>query len=471
MNRPQTSNQGGGIVVDVSLERLPLLMADGLWRAILLRDHNTRVVLLATVLLGLGAGVLGVYLLLRKRVLIGDAISHATLPGVAIAYLLTASDAGGKSLVALLIGAAISGGLGGIAVVVLRQVARIREDASLGTVLSVFFGLGVALVSIVQQLPIGSAAGLESYIYGKAALMTPADAWLCGSVTGMIILTCFLFGKELKLLCFDSELAKSQGSPVLFLEGLLIALVVAITIVGLQGVGLIMIIALLVVPAASARFWTHSLTLTLIISGCIGASSCAVGTLLSATYAKVPSGATIVLCSCAVFAISFAFGASHGVVWRSLRQWQLRRKQETQHLLRAAFEILEEKQQLPEPRGILRSSPPIDIQEIGRLRGWSQRRTRQLAEQLAGAGLVMVDSRHSLQLTPRGFLRAIALVRDHRLLEQYMIEEVAAEVFEADRAADLLEHDLLPEHLAQLEQSFTVESPNLPPNPHGGQKE
>ena len=451
------------------LRDVPPVLAVDLWRVITLRDYNTQVVLLGTILLGIGAGILGVYLLLRKRVLIGDAISHATLPGVAIAYLLTANEAGDKSLLALLIGAAISGGLGGAAVVLLRHLGRIREDASLGTVLSVFFGLGVALVSIVQQLPIGSAAGLESYIYGKAALMTPADVWLCGGVTLLIVLTTLAFGKELKLLCFDSELAKSQGWPVPFLEGLLISLVVAITIVGLQAVGLIMIIALLVIPAASARFWSHELSAILLISGCIGAASCASGTLLSAAYAKLPSGATIVLCGCFLFAVSFAFGTRRGVVWRSLRQWSLRRQQETQHLLRATFEILEESQQLPEPNTQLRSTAPISIEQIAHLRGWSTGHTRRLADQSARQGLVILNDRQAIQLTPRGFLQSLALVRDHRLLEQYMMEEAAAEVLQADRAADFLEHDLLPEHLAQLEQSFTPESsPNVPPNPHGG---
>ncbi len=451
----------------MNFESLPLIFADGLWRVFTLRDYNTRVVLLGTVLLGIGAGILGVYLLLRKRVLIGDAISHATLPGVAVAFLVTARDGADKSLMALLIGAAVSGSLGGLAVLGLKRFAHIREDASLGTVLSVFFGLGVVLVSIVQQLPIGNAAGLESYIYGKAALLTPTDVWLCGGVTLLSILVSLFFGKELKILCFDSELARTQGWPVPALELLLIGLVVAITIVGLQAVGLIMIIALLVIPASSARFWTDNLNAILVISAIIGAASCAAGTMLSAAYARVPSGATIVLCGCALFAISFAFGTSRGVVWRSVRQWQLRRKQEFQHLLRAAFELLEQGGRLPEPRTDLRSTLPVGLSAISQLRGWSSRHTRRLAEQMAHQGLVILDGRESLQLTPSGFLESLSLVRDHRLLEKYMIEETAAAVLDADRGADYFEHDLLPEHLAKLEQSFVEEpSKSLPPNPH-----
>ncbi len=443
------------------------LLADGLWRVVSLQDYNTRIVLMGTILLGIGAGLLGVYLLLRRRVLIGDAISHATLPGVAAAYLWTASAGGDKSLFMLLIGAAVSGSLGGMAVLALRHMARIREDAALGIVLSVFFGAGVALVSLVQQVPGGNAAGLEGFIYGKTASMTSEDVWLNGSASCLVILAIVCFGKELKLLCFDAELARSQGWPVLTLDTLLIFLVVAVTIVGLQAVGLILIIALLVIPAASARFWTHDLNKLLLISALIGAVSCALGTLLSAAYASLPSGATIVLSGCALFAFSFAFGLEGGVVWQVVRRQQLRREQEFQHLLRAAFEILEDSGELPEPTVSLKSSRPIAIEAIGQLRGWTQRDTRLLAQQMAKAGLVVLDRHMQLQLTPRGFLQALGTVRDHRLLEQYMIEEIAAPVGAADRGADYFEHGLLPEHLAWLEHSLTAEGVRaLPPSPH-----
>ncbi len=303
-------------------------------RMLLLRDYNTRVVLLGTVVLGVASGLLGVYLLLRRRVLIGDAISHATLPGVALAFLWTATQGQEKSLALLLVGAAISGALGGAAVIALRHVARVREDAALGIVLSVFFGVGVALVTLVQKLPGGNAAGLDAFIYGKAASMTSEDVWLglvvCGSVVGAIA----LFGKEFKILCFDSQLAKSQGWPVLLLDSLLIGLVVAVTIAGLQAVGLILVIALQVIPAASARFWTHNLSRMLLISALIGAVSCALGTILSATIERLPSGATIVLVACGLFMVSFVFGRKRGVFWRFAHHHEMRRQHDFQHFLR-----------------------------------------------------------------------------------------------------------------------------------------
>ncbi|MBL8820816.1 MAG: metal ABC transporter permease, partial [Planctomyces sp.] len=243
----------------------------------------TRMVMLGTGLLGAASGVIGVFLLLRKRALLGDAISHATLPGVCIAFLIgVASGGSGKSMPLLLSGAATTGLLGGLAILGLRQFRRIKEDAALGIVLSIFFGLGILLLTLIQQIPEGHAAGLEGFIYGKTASMVAEDAVLIASVTGCVLLVALLLYRPMQLLCFDEGYAASQGWPVFWLDGLLMSLVVAITIVGLQAVGLIMIIALLVVPAAASRFWTHQLPKMLPLSAALATFSCLVGATISA---------------------------------------------------------------------------------------------------------------------------------------------------------------------------------------------
>ncbi len=442
-----------------------LAMSDRLARLLLLRDYNTRVVLIGTMFLGIAAGLLGVYLLLRRRVLIGDAISHATLPGIALAYLWTVSSGAEKSLATLLVGAALSGTLGGAAVLALRHTAKIREDAALGIVLSVFFGAGVALVSLVQRVP-GEAAGLEAFIYGKAASMTSEDGWLGGAAALIVLATVILLGKEFRILCFDSELAQSQGWPILLLDCVLIGLVVLVTIVGLQAVGLILIIALLVVPAASARFWTHNLNAMLFLSALLGAASCAVGTLLSAAFDNLPSGATIVIASCVCFLVSFAFGRERGTVWRLLRVLELRRDQEFQHLLRAVYEVLESQQALPSFVGELKCSEPIPLGTIAAHRHWSPRKTSRLTRRMSNRDLVVAGEDATVQLTPRGLLKALELVRDHRLLERYMMVEASAQGAEADREADYLEHGLKPEHLAELAATVSSELSTPPPSPH-----
>lgn len=447
-------------------QQLSFIADSHLWRTLSLSDYNTRVVLAGTTLLGIASGILGVYLLLRKRALLGDAISHATLPGVALAYLWTALVGQDKSLTVLLIGAAISGSLGGLSVLMLRHFARIREDAALGIVLSVFFGAGVALVSVLQQFPRGKISGLESFIYGKVVAITGYDVTLAAAVLAIVFTIVVLMGKELKILCFDIELARSQGWPVIALDCLLIAMVVAVTIVGLKAIGLIMVIALLVIPAASARFWTHDLNRMLLVSGVLGGISCAVGALASAAFADYPSGATIVLCACAFFLISFVFGTQRGVLWNFLHQRKLGRQQAYQHMLRICYEQLEAKGALP-ASSKANTSEVIQVTEVAQRRSWTNRFAMQIAKELDGRGLIVLRRSGDLQLTARGLVQAEEAVREHRLLEMYMMEQAEADVGQADREADYLEHGLLPEHLAELGEKVSRGAPPpVPPSPH-----
>ncbi len=160
-------------------------------------DYNTRVVLLGTMLLGAACGLVGVFLLLRKRALVGDAISHATLPGVCLVYLIALSlGVDGKSLIWLLFGGAASGGLGALTIVFLRKWTRLKEDAVLGIVLSVYFAIGTALLRMIQKLPEGNSAGLEGFIFGKTALMVTEDVWVIGIACAIVILLTLLLHKN-----------------------------------------------------------------------------------------------------------------------------------------------------------------------------------------------------------------------------------------------------------------------------------
>ena len=221
-------------------------------RVVLLRDYNTRVVMIGVTLLGCACGMVGSFTLLRKRALMGDALSHATLPGIALAFMVaTLWGYEGKSISILLLGAALSGLFGVGTILAISHLTRLKEDTALGAVLSVFFGAGAALLGVIQQMKTGHAAGLESFIYGKTASMGAADTRLIAVAAVICIVVSLLLFKELKLLCFDDDFAGSRGLPVLWLDITLMALVVIVTIVGLQAVGLILIIALLIIPAAA----------------------------------------------------------------------------------------------------------------------------------------------------------------------------------------------------------------------------
>jgi manganese/zinc/iron transport system permease protein len=286
-------------------------------RVLTLQDYNTRVVVLGTTLLGLAAGLVGTFLLLRKRALLSDTISHATLPGIALTFILITYWGGdGKNLIALITGAAIFSVLGTLSVILVQKYSRLKDDAALGIVLSVYFGFGIALMGLATRMETGTAAGLSSFIYGKTASMLFFDAVLIGATALVSAIVCIVLFKEFALICFDSNYAATQGWPVARLDFLMMTLVVIVTVIGLQAVGLILVVALLIIPPSAARFWTHRLRTMVVLSGIFGALSGLLGSTFSALMANLPAGAVIVIMAAVVFLFSLTFGsASEATHW------------------------------------------------------------------------------------------------------------------------------------------------------------
>jgi manganese/zinc/iron transport system permease protein len=420
-------------------------------RVLLLEDYNTRVVLLGTTLLGIAAGAVGNFTLLRKRALMGDALSHATLPGVGLAFVCTTLAGGdGKSLPVLLAGAAISGVIGLAAIMFIRNLTRLKEDAALGIVLSVFFGAGIAVLGVAQQMKTGHAAGLEAFIYGKAASMGALDAQLIGATGLIAALVCVLLFKELRLLCFDEAFAGSRGYPVVLLDVVLMVLVVTVTLVGLQAVGLILMVALLVIPAAAARFWTERMAVMAVISAALGAISALLGAGMSAVFPRLPSGAMIVLVATAGFLFSMFFGPARGIVMRSLHQWRTELKVERHHLLRAIYELLEGRKGSGELSAIA-ESPPVLVNELVAMRSWNARQLQSYLRRAESQGLVRRGDAGQVRLTRQGFREAEKLTYDHRLWELFLTRYADIAPSQVDRAADAIEHVLDARMIAELE--------------------
>lgn len=436
---------------------------------VFLREYNTRLVVICTLLLGCACGLMGGFLLLRKRSLMGDTLSHATLPGVGLAFMLTVLLGGeGKSLPILLIGATITGVLGCLAVMFIRTYSRIKDDAAMGIVLSVFFGAGVVILGFIQTMPQGSAAGLEAFIYGKTASMVRSDFDLLVVVTVSVLFVSFLFLKELRLLCFDEAFASTQGWPVRLLDLLLLALVTAVTVAGLQAVGLILIIAFLITPAAAARFWTERLDSMLLLSALIGGLSGWLGASISAMAPRMPAGALIVLVAASGFLLSLLFGSQRGVVIRVIRQHQLKRRIGRQHLLRALYEILE---------GDRNDTEEVELRAVAfrQIRGrrtWSDHELRRTISHAFRDGLVEVSKREdAVRLTTDGFKSAASVTRNHRLWELYLIEYADVATSRVDRDADAVEHVLGEGMVASLEAKLrkltaTDGGRVVPPSPH-----
>lgn len=428
-------------------------------RVLTLRDYNTAVVVIGVACLGMASGLIGSFMLLRKRALLGDALSHATLPGVAIAFLvMTAFGAEGKWLPGLLIGGTISGVLGVLGILAITNLTRLREDAALGIVLSVFFGVGVAALGVVQKVG-GNAAGLESFIYGKTASMLLSDAATIAIAGGGITLICLALYKELTLLCFDTGFAASQGWPTLLLDTLLMGFVVGVTIIGLQAVGLILMVALLIIPAAAARFWTERLRTMLICAALIGGVSGAIGAAISALAPRLPAGAIIVLVAGAAFAFSMVFGPTRGVVARVWRSVRLRRRIGRQHLLRAMYE-------LDELAAESDRAPAHTLNDVRGQRYWSRGELAAAVGAARRADEVIVTPDHRLRLTERGREAAWRVTRNHRLWELFMVTRADIAPSHVDRDADAVEHVLDPLMIRELETALGERYPELS-LPHG----
>ena len=436
---------------------------DTVWRVLFLLDYNTRLVVLSTVILGVASGLIGSFLLLRKRSLMGDALSHACLPGIGLAFIfMVMAGASGKSLPGLLVGASITGLAGVGCVLLIRNLSRVKDDAAMGIVLSVFFGLGVAVLGMVQTIPDASAAGLETFIYGKTASMVFNDFLLLAGVAFLVLVASAILMKEFTLLCFDEGFARSLGWPVHRLDMIMLALVSAVTVVGLQAVGLILIIAFLIIPAAAARFWTDDLRNMLIVAAAIGGVSGWLGASTSALLPGLPAGAIIVLVAAAIFLFSLLFGRARGVVRRLSAQVRLRRKVGRQHLLRAVYEILERNQN--KDPGVL-SNEPVSFDEVLRLRTWTPVRLRRLIQSANREDHIDRFDGVNLRLSESGFGEAARTTRNHRLWEMFLITHADIAPSHVDRDADSVEHVLSPDMVRELERKLDLR--NIPLSPHG----
>ncbi|HEY5764446.1 MAG TPA: metal ABC transporter permease [Candidatus Deferrimicrobiaceae bacterium] len=285
-------------------------------------DYTLRSVALGAAVLGVANGALGSFAVLRRESLLGDAISHAALPGIALAFLLT----GSRTSLVLLLGAAVAGWIGTLWIVGIVRNSRIKQDSALGLVLSVFFGFGLVLLTWIQRIPTASQAGLDKFLFGQAATLLKRDVQTIAVLGGVALVLLAVFWKEFKLLSFDREFGASLGFPARALDILLTTLLVVAIVIGLQTVGVVLMSAMVVAPAAAARQWTDRLGVMVVISALFGALAGVAGALVSGAAARLPTGPTIVLCLTGIVAVSLLLAPNRGLVWGWVRERGSRRK-------------------------------------------------------------------------------------------------------------------------------------------------
>ena len=272
-------------------------------------SYNAQSVLLSTFLLGMAAGVIGSFAYWKRQSLMSDALSHAALPGVVLGFIVL----GEKNLFVMIIGAAITALLGAFLIQWIRSSSRVKEDAAMGIVLSVFFGLGIMLLTFANRMPGGNQSGLDSFIFGQAASMVSKDVWTMMAVALIVLFLTVLLFKEWKIFLFDPNFAKGLGISTTKMNALYMAILVLVIVVGIQAVGVILMAALLIIPSVSARYWTESFRVMVLLSAIFGGTSGMLGTLLSTIGKGWPTGPFIVVTASSVFLVSLFLGSKKGL--------------------------------------------------------------------------------------------------------------------------------------------------------------
>lgn len=397
-----------------------------------------RVVMLGCVLLGISGGVLGTFALLRRQSLMGDAMAHAALPGVCLAFLLT----GQKNTWFFLGGALLAGLLGAQCITWITRYSRIKSDTAMGLVLSVFFGVGILLLSVIQQSGVGNQSGLDTFLFGKAAFLLYRDIYTLAGMGILLLAVVTLFFKEFKVLTFDAGFAASLGLPVRFLDQLLTALIVSSVLIGLQVVGVILMSALLIIPAASARQWTDRLGLMCVIAALVGAFSGILGAFVSALLPKMPTGPVMVLAASFLFGFSLFFAPRRGLLPAWWRRVKSRQKIWEENWLKAFYQIGEKHNEIG---GVVSRDTLLQ---------WTSRPQRVLqreCERLQRKGWLEAVG-EGWKLSPRGYEQACCVVRNHRLWELYLTRRADIAIDHVHRDAEEMEHFLSPALVEELEE-------------------
>ncbi|MEO1680786.1 MAG: metal ABC transporter permease [Pseudomonadota bacterium] len=289
--------------------------------------YNAALVAVGAAMLGIAAGTSGTFLYLRKRALVSDAVAHATLPGVGLAFLIMVGLGGdGRALLGLLAGSAATAWVGLLAVEWMVRRTRLSEDAAIGAVLSVFFGFGVVLLTVIQTMSSGRQAGLEDFLLGATAGMLFSEAVVIAVGGALAVVAVMILRRPMTLVAFDPGFAAAQGYDVRRVDLAMMALVMAVTVIGLKVVGLILIVAMLIIPPVTARFWTERSERVAWVAGALGGAAGYLGAALSASAPALPTGPIIVLVSAALFALSLLFAPARGVVAAWLRHRAFQRR-------------------------------------------------------------------------------------------------------------------------------------------------
>jgi len=403
-----------------------------------LTDPNIRYVTLGCLLLTCSAAVVGCFTFLRKKSLLGDALAHSILPGVCIGFLLAEE----KNPVYLIIGAFISGWLSVYMIDAITTRTKIKEDTAIGLVLSVFFGIGILLLTAIQQRGNAAQSGLDHFLFGKAAALVSSDVTTFGIVSIVLLITIVLFYKELKLLCFDANFARTLGLPVQRLEWILTSLTVLAVVTGIQAVGVVLMAAILITPAAAARYWTNRLGVMILLAAFFGGVAALTGTFVSFLAPAMPTGPWMVMAIFMIAMLSFTLAPQKGMLPRWWKHRRNLRQITEDNILKALFQMGEKGasfDQVYAPAQILdhRTMPAGQLHRS--------------LKRLVSAGYLQRKG-NTWRLTSEGKNQGQRITRLHQLWELYLTQYLRIAPDHVHDDAELIEHVITPEIEEKLQE-------------------
>ncbi len=393
-------------------------------------DPNVQFVVIGMILLGIGTATIGTFAFLRKRALTGDAIAHSVLPGVCLAFMLFDT----RNLWVLLGGAFVTGWLSIIFVDLITKKTKLKPDTAIGLTLSVFFGVGILLLTFIQQSGNASQSGLSNFLFGKAAAMSTDDIKTMAVVSLFIIVVVAIFFKEFRLFSFDPDYAKTTGLPVNFLQLALTTLTVLAVAAGIQAVGVVLMASLLITPPAAAKYWTDKLGKMILLSILFAVMGSITGAYISYANNKMPTGPWIVTMTSIIAVLSILFAPKKGVIPKMIIRKKYQNKMLRENILKELYH-LEEKNPGKKSFSLSDIATEREMKTSNYVFGLRMLLRKDLVVKINAA----------YYLTEKGLEEGKRITRIHRLWEMYLTEKLNIASDHVHDDAEAIEHIITPE--------------------------
>ncbi|MEM6829106.1 MAG: iron chelate uptake ABC transporter family permease subunit [Bacteroidota bacterium] len=409
---------------------------------------NIKYVVLGTMLLSVSSAIVGCFTFIKKKSLVGDVVSHAVLPGICLSFMIS----GSKDPFLLIIGAFITGWISIVVMDAIIRNTKIKEDTATGLSLSVFFGVGILLLTYIQHGGNAAQSGLDTFLFGNAAALVGKDLMAFSIIAIVVLIVVFLFYKEFKLISFDPNFAKAIGLPIKRMEMLLTSVTVLAVVTGIQAVGVVLMAAMLITPAAAARFWTNSLKNMLVLASLFGALSGIAGAYISYSAPFMPTGPWMVMILSLIALASFFFAPKKGIIVRQLRRLNIQRQLLEENLLKTFYKIGESS------NDYFRT---FTTEELINTRNFSPTQLSRGLRKLKLNGYIQREAAY-WRLSQDGFEKGKRITRLHRLWELYLTKYLRIAPDHVHEDADTIEHVITPELEVRLEQllDYPTEDPH-----------